>query len=219
MARRARRTKPPDSLLAPRREPDFRQARSRRSYLALLDAATELFAKLGYDAAGTPEIASKARVSVGTFYRYFDDKHDIYLEVIRRWLTMGYEETLARIVPDELRGRARRDTIAATIATLFTNVLAHPQLTRSFMEMSLRDEAVGEIRRAIDELGRQRIAALITAIAPRDVVPDPGATAYVIYGAAMQCAYGLAIHLGPPPIDRERAKAALAMVIERALIA
>ena len=64
--------------------PDFRQERARRSYQALLDAAAELFAAQGYDAVGTPEIAQKAGVSVGTFYRYFDDKHEVYLEIMRR---------------------------------------------------------------------------------------------------------------------------------------
>jgi AcrR family transcriptional regulator len=216
MAPRARK-RARDAVLQPRREPDFHQARSRRSYLALIDAATDLFAAHGYDAVGTPEIASKAGMSVGTFYRYFDDKHEIYLEIVRRWLARGYAETLADLAPDRFDDPTREGTIAHVVAALFRHVLERPELTRSFMEMSLRDDEVGEIRRAIDELGRERIAALISAIAPRDIVPDPQATAFVIYGCAMQCAYGLAIHLGPPPIDPARARKALALVIERAL--
>ena len=60
-------------------------------------------------------------------------------------------------------------------------------------------------------------ATLIAAISPRSDVPDPEAVAYVVYGAAMQCAYGLAVHLVPVAIDRERAREALTAVIERAL--
>jgi hypothetical protein len=41
--------------------------------------------------------------------------------------------------------------------------------------------------------------------------------AYVLYGAAMQCAYGLAVHLVPVAIDRDRARTALASFIDRAL--
>jgi hypothetical protein len=85
------------------------------------------------------------------------------------------------------------------------------------MEMSLRDDAVGALRRALEQLARDKLAELIAAITTRDVVPDPDATAYVIYGAAMQCAYGLAVHLGRAPLERERARSALAAVIERAL--
>jgi AcrR family transcriptional regulator len=50
------------ALLRKPRDPDFRQERSRRSYLALIEAAEVLFAAGGYDAVGTPEIAQKAGV-------------------------------------------------------------------------------------------------------------------------------------------------------------
>jgi hypothetical protein len=100
---------------------------------------------------------------------------------------------------------------------LFQHVLDRPQLTRSFMEMSLRDTAVAELRRAFEQLACQKLAELIAAVTTRAQVPDPEATAYVIHGAAMQCAYGLAVHLVPVAIDRERARAALAAFIERSL--
>ena len=48
-------------------------------------------------------------------------------------------------------------------------------------------------------------------------MPDPEATAFVLYGSAMQCAYGLAGYTGPPLVGAERAKKALVSFIERAL--
>jgi len=126
-------------VLRATREPDFRQDRARRIYLALIEAATELFAAQGYDAVGTPEIAQRAGVSVGTFYRYFDDKHEIYLEIARRTMVAAYRETIANLGPERFIGRARHETISETIAILFDQVMAQPQLTRSFREMSLRD--------------------------------------------------------------------------------
>src|SRR5436190_22951120 len=142
------RTKPgfdPEALLRATREPDFRQERSRRSYLALIEAATELFSAHGYDAVGTPEISARAGVSVGTFYRYFDDKHEVYLEVARRTLASAYDATIAGLGPELFAGRARHETIAATIDVLFEHVLSRPQLSRSLTEMSLRDAAVSEL--------------------------------------------------------------------------
>lgn len=197
--------------------PEFRQERSRRSYQALLDAAEELFSAHGYDAVGTPEIAQKAGVSVGTFYRYFEDKHEVYLEIMRRTMAAAYNETIERLRPDQFIGKARHETIADGCAILFQHVLDKPQLTRSFMEMSLRDAQVAELRRAFEQLATQRLATLIEAITPRTSVSDPEAFAYVLYGAAMQCAYGLAVQLVPTQISRERAHAALTAFIERAL--
>ncbi|HEY5937574.1 MAG TPA: TetR/AcrR family transcriptional regulator [Kofleriaceae bacterium] len=221
MASRARTKTPvardPATLLRATREPDFRQERSRRSYLALIEAATELFASQGYDTVGTPEIAQRAGVSVGTFYRYFDDKHEVYLEIARRTMISAYSETIESLGPERFVGLARHETIRETIAILFENVLERPQLTRSVTEMALRDPEVAELRQAFEQMSIQRLTMLIAAIVPRDVVPDPEATAYVLYGSAMQCAYGLAGHFGPPAVDAERAKAALTSFIERAL--
>lgn len=207
----------PETILRASKEPDFRQERSRRSYLALIEAATELFSTQGYDAVGTPEIAERAGVAVGTFYRYFDDKHAIYLEVSRRNLAEAYAATLEDLGPERFAGRARHETIRETVTVLFDHVLARGPLMRSFIEMSLRDPAVAELRCAFETVAVQRLAALLSAIAPRTVVPDPEATAYILYGSATQAAYGLAGHVGAPPVDAARACAALTSFIERTL--
>jgi AcrR family transcriptional regulator len=207
----------PEAILRATKEPDFRQERSRRSYLALIEAATELFSTHSYDAVGTPEIAQRAGVAVGTFYRYFEDKHEIYLEVSRRNMFEAYSSTIEGLGPERFVGRARHETISETVAVLFAHVLARPQLTRSFIEMSLRDPDVAELRRAFETISVQRLTLLISAIVPREVAPDPEAMAYILYGSAMQTAYGLAGHVGDPPIDADRARKALTSYIERAL--
>lgn len=204
-------------VLRPAREPDFRQDRARRSYLALIDAATALFGTHGYDAVGTPEIAQRAGVSVGTFYRYFTDKHEIYLEIARRTMVAGYHKTIADLGPDRFLGRARHETISETIAILFDHVLSQPELTRSFREMSLRDPQVAELSRAFEQVAVARLATLITALVGRDVIPDPEATAWVLHAAVVEAAYSLAGHRGPPPVSAERARQALTDFIERTI--
>src|SRR5688500_7550251 len=73
---------------------DFPQERARRTYESLVDAGAALFAERGFDATQTPDIAGEAGVSVGTFYRYFDDKLEIFLEVERRYLARAYQEVM-----------------------------------------------------------------------------------------------------------------------------
>jgi AcrR family transcriptional regulator len=204
-------------VLRPSREPDFRQDRARRSYVALIEAATALFGDRGYDAVGTPEIAQRAGVSVGTFYRYFDDKHEIYLEVARRTMVAGYHKTLAHLGPERFVGRARHETISETIAILFDHVLSQPELMRSFREMSLRDSQVAELSRAFEQVAVARLGALIGALVGRDLIPDPEATAWVLHGAVVEAAYGLAGHRGPSGISTDRARKALTDFIERAV--
>ena len=124
---------------------------------------------------------------------------------MRRLMVGAYKQTLDRLTPAQFVGRARHDAISVAVGLLFEHVMSTPALTRSFMEMSLaRSGGSHSLRRAFEQLAVQRLAALIGAVTK---VPDPEAFAYVLYGAAMQCAYGLAVQLVPTAIDRERARA------------
>lgn len=207
----------PEEVLRATKAPDFRQERARKSYVNLIEAATTLFAKHGYDAVGTPEIAEQAGVSVGTFYRYFEDKHEIYVEVARRSMVAAYNESIGSLTPAAFVGKSRRDTIAMAIDRVIDNVLSRPALTRSFNEMSIRDPQVAELRRALEQLSVGRLAMLISAVVPITVIPDPEATAFVLYGAVMECANSLVNSFRPPLFEAERMKAALAAFLERAL--
>lgn len=207
----------PEEVLRATKEPEFRQERARQSYLGLIEAAAELFAKGGYDAVGTPEIAEHAGVSVGTFYRYFEDKHEIYVEVARRTMVAAFHESIGSLTPAEFVGKSRSDTIAMAIDRVIDNVLSRPALTRSFNEMSIRDPEVAELRRALEQLSVARLAMLIGAVVPKTVIPDPEATAFVVYGAVMECANSLVNSFRPPMFEAPRVKAALAAFLERAL--
>lgn len=61
-----------------------KQARSKNTTQILLEAASQVLVQEGYDRATTNRIAERAGMSVGTLYRYFDDKEDIYLEVLEQ---------------------------------------------------------------------------------------------------------------------------------------
>lgn len=207
----------PEQLLGGSPLPDFRQERARRSYFSLIDAATTLFGQRGYDGVGTPEISEAAGVAVGTFYRYFEDKHAIYLEVAKRTLIAAYRESLAGLTPELFVGRARTEAIVAALDHVFENVLSRPDLSRSIVEMSLRDPAVATIRATFEQLGVAQLARLIGRVASPVTIPDPDGVAQLIYTAVMESAYSLVRRHGPPTIDAARVKGALALFIERAL--
>lgn len=48
----------------------------------ILDAAAEVFAKKGYHATSVQHIAARLGMGLGTFYRYFDSKLDVFHAVI-----------------------------------------------------------------------------------------------------------------------------------------
>jgi AcrR family transcriptional regulator len=52
--------------------------------LQIIDAAVSLFARKGYQATGTAEIAAAVGVAEPTIYRYFENKQDLYIAALRR---------------------------------------------------------------------------------------------------------------------------------------
>lgn len=81
-----------------------RQARSAARVELLLDVAEEVFEEVGYDAATTNLVASRAGVPVGTLYRWFPDKSALAEALTDRYLAhiVGlYDNLLVDIDPDE----------------------------------------------------------------------------------------------------------------------
>jgi AcrR family transcriptional regulator len=61
--------------------PELARDDTRDKRRAILDAARELFARQGYEETTIAEIARDAGVAVGTVYLYFQNKHDILVDV------------------------------------------------------------------------------------------------------------------------------------------
>ena len=61
-----------------------KQARSKNTTQILLEAASQVLVQEGYARATTNRVADRAGVSVGTLYRYFDNKEDIFREVLEQ---------------------------------------------------------------------------------------------------------------------------------------
>ena len=64
----------------------------------LLAAAREVFAEKGYKAAGISDIAKRSQMAVGSFYKYYESKEAIFLEVYIAENSRIREETMRRVV-------------------------------------------------------------------------------------------------------------------------
>jgi AcrR family transcriptional regulator len=84
--RTARPKEKPSPRPAPalRREPS--QKRSRERVERILDAATRVFAEVGYDAATTEAIAARAGTSIGSLYQFFPNKKALFDAIGRAYL-------------------------------------------------------------------------------------------------------------------------------------
>jgi AcrR family transcriptional regulator len=62
------------------------QDRSKETRNHILEAATHLFSKTGYDATGVAEICQAAGVSKGAFYHHFPTKQAVFMELLNTYL-------------------------------------------------------------------------------------------------------------------------------------
>lgn len=62
------------------------QQRSEETRNHILESATRLFSKTGYDATGVAEICQAAGVSKGAFYHHFPSKQAVFLELLNTYL-------------------------------------------------------------------------------------------------------------------------------------
>jgi len=163
-------------------ETDWRGARRGR----LLDAASRVFTRHGYETASMDEIASEAGVGKPTLYRYFDGKAALFVAV--------FLHTLDRL---EIRLEEVLRREAGPSARLRAAVLA---LTPTFRDHLVPLHMLGQDGAAIDRsmrlIFRERRARIAEYLARAVDIPgataDPLRTAHLVIGMIWSGTAGLA---------------------------
>ena len=80
-----------------------KQKRGRQRVDAILNAASELFAEVGYESATIIEIAARADTSVGSMYQFFANKEAILFAIVERYVaaaTLVFDNIPVESYPD-----------------------------------------------------------------------------------------------------------------------
>jgi AcrR family transcriptional regulator len=198
----------------------FKQERSAQTHQRLLDAAEVVFAKKGFEAAQTPDIARAAGLSTGALYRYFDDKRELFIEMIERNLDRGFADISRKLDPALFRGSGDHlDAIERAIEVVFEHVTRDAALERVYLAMSLADAGVARLRADFEARALELLTALIETVVPRTRVPNARAAAVVVQVSCLEVAAeraGLRPRIGEAVSDAD-AKRALATMCHRYL--
>jgi AcrR family transcriptional regulator len=157
------------------------QAKS-QNRAAILDAARNVFAELGYDAAGVRDIVRRTELASGTFYNYFPSKEAAFRAVL---------DESAQEIRRRLRGvRARANTLQEFVGDAYRAWFEYLVEDRLLFELMQRN--AGPIRAlfgdpilgaGVDEL----LEDLRGAIARGDLPPfDADYMAGAMAGAALE---------------------------------
>jgi AcrR family transcriptional regulator len=162
---------------------------------AILDAAREVFAELGYDAAGVRDVIRRTDLASGTFYNYFPDKEAVFRAVV--------DESA-----QEVRRRLREARAGATTLERFVGD-AYLAWFRFLVEDRLMFELMHRNTGAIRELFGDPILGagvdelftdLLDAIGRGDLPPlDAGYMAGAMAGVALELGVRMAEREPPDP--------------------
>lgn len=153
-----------------------RQAQAAATQEQLLDAAREVFATRGYQAATVGAITQAASTAHGTFYLYFRNKEDAFRRVMQDITDELYDESQARWEPGDTRASVR-----AAIGGFLEVFVRHRDLWRCLLEGSFTTPGIEktwlEIRAAFVERTAKHLRRLREQGEIRDLDPDIAANA------------------------------------------
>ena len=145
-----------------------RQPRGLRRVEEILNAATQVFAEVGYDEATTQAIAARAAISPGSLYQFFPNK-----EAIARALATRYSEQLLLIHDTGLAREAARLPLPAFLDRAIDPIVAfnraHPALTKLFGGTRASPQLAG----VLDDLHAEVVRRLDAVLEARDPRLDP----------------------------------------------
>jgi AcrR family transcriptional regulator len=185
--------------VAARRRTRPLQARSQAMVERILDGATQVLKSTGYGSMTTNRVAEVAGVSIGSLYRYFADKEEIF-EVLR--LRAG-DAILARLAGAiaAAAGRPPRVGVHAVVSALVAALQEHEAVVRALVNevpMGTQTNVLPEVERGL---------ATFTRIYAAQQLPDlPAAELdariYLAMGVTLASCLRIALEK-PPDLDTD----------------
>jgi AcrR family transcriptional regulator len=105
-------------------------ARQERRRTEILDAATTVFAQVGFTSTDVQQIAVAAGVGKGTVYRYFPSKEELFLATVDQ----GMQRLTAAVNLAAAEKHSPLDRIAAGVTAYLTWFEHHPEMVELFIQ-------------------------------------------------------------------------------------
>jgi AcrR family transcriptional regulator len=175
------------------------QARSQAMVERILDGATRVLTSHGYGQMSTNRVAEAAGVSVGSLYRYFADKDEIF-EVLRLRASDAILDRLTGAIADAA-GRSPRVGVRAVISSLVMALQEHQPVVRALVNevpMGTQANVLPEIERGLATFTRIYAAQQ----APGVPTAEMDARIYLAMGVTLNSCLRIALEK-PPELDAE----------------
>jgi len=132
-------------------EPRWRRLEPDERREQILACAVELFGERPYAAVSTTELARRAGVARGLINHYFGTKRDLYLEVVRRMVT------IPQVAVDRLPDGPLEERVAQSVRWFLDGVSRHSRTWLAAIGAEGVDREVAVILAEADELAADRV--------------------------------------------------------------
>lgn len=139
-----------------RRAPQQERARQRLD--AILDAAAEVFAEVGFDAATTNAIAARAQTSIGSLYQFFPDKTAVFRALDARYREQCRRLSVAAFSPE--KADLPLDEMIRSLVDAFAGFYFQPGY-RAVIEASQRFPGLCDDEKSLDGEIKRQLTALL----------------------------------------------------------
>ena len=194
-----------------------KQKRADEKKRLILDAALELFGERGYHGTNAKEIARRAGVATGSFYRYFRDKKAVLLAVCARM-----EESMTREVfglGEGLRtqGADERRVLETVVAFAVEAHRRHRRFHKEVVALEYTDSDIAEVGRRREAMVTGQLAAFLDPMRASLRVEDFDAAVALAYHTLETVAHQAVVR--ESPLGEERMVAACVDMLCRYLLA
>ena len=189
-----------------------KQKRSIETRNKILVAAKDQFAEHGFHGTNAKEIAATAGVSVGSFYSYFKDKKELFMEIFREHI----EEKVVRILSEHrVDPNDRRKSVYRLIKAMLESHDPYPQFHREVLAMRYSDPEVESTFNELDQRSLMHVEKFIAQFSGQLRVTDIQTAARITVAAVEEIICSITI-FGHEE-DAERLLDGLADMIHRYL--
>jgi AcrR family transcriptional regulator len=175
------------------------QERSRAMVERILDAAVRVLSTAGYGQMSTNRVAAEAGVSVGSLYRYFADKDEIFAELRARTtdeIMRDLTDTVTRAA-----GQPPRIGVRAVVAALVASLQRREAVIRALVNevpMGTQSNVLPDIERSLAQLTRLYAAQHAPGIPPAEL----DARIYLAMGITLNSCLRIALEK-PAELDED----------------
>jgi len=169
------------------------QNRGKETRNSIIGAARELFAENGYHGTNSKEIAARAGASIGSFYSYFNDKKEVFMEVFLGYYHDITEAVFGGITVDISQAADTRVLLRQLLRQLF---LAHdiaPGLHRESIAMIYADEDIARISREENQKVIGILVSVLGDMKDQLRISDVEAAARVLHASAEEVIHSIRI--------------------------